>query len=188
MKARAFTLIEVISLTVIVGVTAAFVSPCFDQARLDSRAGKSRDNLRGFWRGLMLYRSDYDSRSEVGTPEEMGLPANPDNWMAFVKKYTQDSGKDWTTKRDFTPCGTDNDEEMKGMGLGYMALVDLDWKQSIQMYKGSSVLLFDKNCNMPGTRVLCQLCDKRSIGITLDGEIRDRQNANWTVLNQKFYR
>ncbi len=184
---RGFTLIEVASVVGIVAVTCAVLAPTFEQTRLANRTAAARLNIQGFWHGLMAYRSDNESQVEFGAAESMGLPNNEASWFSFVKSYTGDNGRSWRTKSKYTPCGTNNDEEMRGVGLLYFPSSSEIWNKNVLRFHDGSVIMADKNCNPQGTHILCQFCDKRSIGITLGGSVRDKKSDSQSIFDQAFY-
>lgn len=184
---KGFTLIELISVIVIFAVLAAILMPVFAKAKLESKASASKLNIKGFWQGLVLYQADNDQKTDYGTPENMGLPPVRGGWFNFVNQYTGDPTYGWSTKKKYVPCGTDNDEDLPGLGITYMPGMYDDWIKEVVKLQENTVVMMDKNCNVKGTRVLCQFCQKRSIGVTLGGEVRDKKNSNWSVLEQEFY-
>ena len=187
MKKQAFTLVEVLCVIVILSILSAILFPVFASAKMASKVGAAKQNLHGFWLGLKIYQADHEEKVEFGPAEEMGLPLASDDWFNYVKDYTKNYSSGWAEKQQYLPCGlslTEDDWE----GLGYMPLNLTDFPRDILKYENDTVILFDKNCNARGTRITCQFCRKRSIGITLGGAIRDRTNSEWLTDNQKFYR
>ncbi len=186
MKTKAFTLVEVSCAIIILGITTSVLAPVFASFKLKSNASLAKTNLHNFWVGIKLYQSNYDEKVPYGLPQDMGLPPEAANFGNFVNQFTGDAGHTWTTKSKFLPCGKNVGSE-DFHGIGYMPLVKSDWPSEIIARKGETVLMYDKNCNLPDTRVMCQFCDKRSIGITLNGTIKDRINSDWKVYDQHFY-
>ena len=186
MKRNGFTLVEILCIIIILSILSSILFPIFATAKMSAKAGASQQNLRGFWLGLKIYQADNDEKAEFGEADEMGLPPATNDWLNFVNSYTGDYHYGWETKKQFLPCGisVDNDDFQ---GLGYMPLNKMDWSKNIRQYQENTILMFDKNCNKPGTRIKCQFCKKRSIGVTLGGSIRDRFSSDFKVDNQKFY-
>jgi type II secretory pathway pseudopilin PulG len=183
---KPFSLVELICVAIILAIMSTVLMPVFASARLSSKASSAKANLRTFWQGMILYQSNYDEKVPFGRPEDMGLPPTAIGFSKFVNAFTKDNNNSWDTKSKFLPCGKSvGDEEI--IGLGYMPLIRNDWNREVTIRQGNTVLIFDKNCNLPDTRVMCQFCDKRSIGITLSGAIKDRINADWKVYDQHFY-
>jgi prepilin-type N-terminal cleavage/methylation domain-containing protein len=186
MKSKGFSLIELICVAVILSVLGSILMPVFARAKLGSKAESAKGNLRGFWKAMMIYQSNYDEKVPFGLPEDMGLPSAPQHFNSFLEDFTGDHHQTWDTKSKYLPCGK-NVGDLDFDGLGYMPFVKGDWEYQVSNLKVNTVLLYDKNCNVPGTRVMCQFCDKRSIGITLGGAIRDKTNSDWKVYSQHFY-
>lgn len=187
MTKKAFTLIEILCVIVILSVLAAILMPVFVKAKLETKAGAAGMNLKGFWQGLMIYQSDNDARVDYGAPEQMGLPPIHEGWQEFINQYTGDYTVGWDHKKQYLPCGSQDQGDLHGIGLYYMPGMKDDWPKEIVKRQEDTVVMMDKNCNVPGTRLLCQFCEKRSIGVTLGGRVKDRTNRNWNVLDQKFY-
>jgi prepilin-type N-terminal cleavage/methylation domain-containing protein len=186
MKKQAFTLIEVSCVIIILAITTSVLTPVFANSKLESKASLAKKNLHNFWIGIKLYQSNYDEKVPYGSPQDMGLPPEASNFGKFVSEFTGDTGHTWRTKSKFLPCGKSvGSEDFEG--LGYMPLVKSDWPSEVLERRDNTILMYDKNCNVPETRVMCQFCDKRSIGITLSGTIRDRINSDWKVYDQHFY-
>lgn len=186
MKPKSLTFIEVICVTVILAIVASVLIPVISNAKIGSKAESAKLNLHYFWKGLMVYQSNYDEKVPYGLPSEMGLPSEGNQFSSFVNELTGDYANTWSTKSKYLPCGKGADDQ-EFVGLGYMPFIKQDWPAAVKRLKNSTVLLFDKNCNAPDTRVMCQFCEKRSIGITLNGSIRDRISADWKVYDQHFY-
>lgn len=184
---KAFTLIEIICVIAILSVMAAILMPVFVKARLATKATAAKLNLKGFWQGLVIYQGDNEEKVAYGLPEDMGLPPINDGWRDFVNQYTGNHVNGWATKQQFLPCGDSAPADARKDGLWYMPGMKMDWEHEVENRKDDTVVIFDKNCNISGTRVLCQFCDKRSIGVTLGGRIKDRSNTNFPVFDQRFY-
>ncbi|MEI8280916.1 MAG: type II secretion system protein [Armatimonadota bacterium] len=186
MNKRAFSLLELVSIVIILSVLLAVCMPILANFQLQSKANSAKDSLRGFWKGIKLYQADNEEKLEFGLAKDMGLPPESSNFAAFVESYTGDHHHTWETKKKYLPCGATVGEG-DGQGLGYMPEVRSDWLKEVLVRRNTTVLMYDKNCNPPGTRVMCQFCEKRSIGVTLGGIIRDNINSNWAVYDQAFY-
>lgn len=187
MKPRAFSLLEVFSIAIILAVVSATLMPVFANAQLESKSQAAKANLRSFWRGLKIYQSNYDEKVEFGAPADMGLPATSYTMARFTDAFTGDFHDSWSTKQKYLPCGLQLSAEDTD-GLGYSPLNRSDWAKYAPLLGVNTVVMYDKNCNRPGTRVMCQFCSKRSIGVTLNGLIRDRINIDYRVDQQNFYR
>ena len=186
MKPKGFTIIEILCVIVLLTILSTVLMPVFANSRLESKSKNAKQNLVNLWRGLKLYQADNEEKVEFGLPQDMGLPSDPKTMASFVKSFMKDYHPSWTSKASIMPCGSKVGDD-DGGGLGYMPMVRTVWLPEVTKRRESTVLLYDKNCNVPGTRVMCQFCNKRSIGITLIGQIRDRISSDWMVYDQAFY-
>lgn len=186
-RKQAFTIIEILCVIAILSVLAAILFPVFARAKLETKATSAKLNLKGFWQGLMIYQADNDEKTDYGLPEEMGLPPANKGWIDFVNQYTGDHRDGWQTKKQYLPCGSRVDPLADLDGLWYMPAMHMDWGREVVKRQADTVVVFDKNCNDSDTRIMCQFCTKRSIGVTLGGAIKDKVDANWMVFDQRFY-
>ena len=172
---------------VIIAITSAILYPVLAKAKMASKATAVKLNLKGMWLGLQLYREQYGETVEFGSIADMGLPIPPGGITRFWQDYTHDERFIWDNHRDLVPCGiTVGNESMRG--IFHMGNVVGFWDEEVEKYKDKMVILFDKNCNTGDVKIDCQYCDKRSIAITLGGQILDKRNSEWLVFNQQFYR
>ncbi len=171
----------------IIALVSAVVYPTIAKAKMASKATAVKLNLKGMWMGLQMYRQENDERVEYGPIDQMGLPIPPGGITRFWQDYNHDEHFTWDRHRDLVPCGvTVGNETMRG--IFYMGNVVGFWDEEVEKYKDKMVILFDKNCNSSDVKVDCQYCDKRSIGVTLGGQILDKRNSEKLVFNQEFYR
>ncbi len=171
---------------VIIAITSAILYPVLAKAKMASKATAVKLNLKGMWLGLQLYREQYGETVEFGSIADMGLPIPPGGITRFWQDYTHDERFIWDNHKDLVPCGiTVGSESMRG--IFYMGNVLGVWEQDVEKYKDKTVILFDKNCNTSDVKIDCQYCDKRSIAITLGGQILDKRNSERLVFTQDFY-
>ena len=186
MKNKGLSLIEILMVIAIIAVTSAIVYPVLAKAKMASKATAVKLNLKGMWTGLQLYREQNGDNVELGSIADMGLPIPPGGITRFWQDYTHDELFTWDKHRGLVPCGiTVGSETMRG--IFYMGNVLGVWDDDVSKYKDKTVILFDKNCNTSDVKVDCQYCDKRSIAITLGGQILDRRNSEELVFLQRFY-
>jgi hypothetical protein len=134
-----------------------------------------------FWSNL--YRSDYESTAEFGETYEMGLPLPGRGFTAFRVLYLKQQAD---FRKNYYPCGFEVGWDLFP-GIYYFGNNKTDWKPSALKHRENTVVMADKNCNPANVRILCQFCSKRSIGITLTGQIKDRVNSEWHFNDQNFY-
>lgn len=186
MKKKGFSLIEIMVVIAILAVLTAFLFPTFARAKMSAKVSASKLNLKGFWMVLEMYRQDNDEKVDYGSVTDMGLPAPPMGFTRFLESYSKDPLFRWENHRGLSPCGiTVGNEPFRG--IFYFGYMNFDWPKDVLRYKDKTVILADKNCNTSDIRVDCQLCTKRSIGITLAGHILDRNNSERHFYDQPFY-
>ncbi|HXG24133.1 MAG TPA: type II secretion system protein [Chthonomonadales bacterium] len=92
---RAFTLVEILTVIVILAALTAILFPVFARARENARRAMCKSNLRQIWYALSAYRQDYDGIDpQKGLPlshSDMGLPYH---WAIFhfFEQYLKDRG------------------------------------------------------------------------------------------------
>lgn len=88
---RAFTLIEVIIVLVIVGIFAALLFPVFHKARENARRSSCQSNLKQIGLGFKQYERDYDEKFALAYSNEDGVsgydPSFDRGWMQITQPY-----------------------------------------------------------------------------------------------------
>ena len=172
--------------TAILAVLTAIIMPVFLNAKREAKVASAKMNLKGMWQSLLIYQQDNDEKIEFGTVSDMGLPSPGIGFYNFLRAYARVEKFKWNEHRDLSPCGvTVNGEAIKG--ILYLGNGISDWPRDVKQFKSETVVLADKNCNAANVRIECQFCDKRSIGISLAGQIRDKRSAERHFYDQLFY-
>lgn len=187
MKKLGVTLVEILVVIAILAILAALLFPVFAKAKLSAKVSASSQNLKHFWLGLELYRQDNDEQVEFGSLSQMGLPSAGPGYDNFLRSYTGDPKFTWNKHSEYAPCGWSVTGSDMFRGLIYFGNMISDWPKDVLIYKANNVVLADKNCNTSDVKIDCQFCDKRSIGITLGGALRDRRSSERLVIDQRFY-
>lgn len=188
MKRRGITITEVLVVVVILAILMALLFPAFAKAKMESKAAATKISLRGFYQGLLLYQADYEERVQFGPVSEMGLPHAGQGFANFMRSYTKVPSNEWLKHERFFPCGLKL-TNLHYLGLWYFGnyIGPTGWESEVQKYKEKTVVLADMNCNEASVDMNCQFCDKRSIGITLTGQILDRRSSEYKIDQQEFY-
>lgn len=91
MKYKAFTLVEILIVVIILGILAAIVLPKFSNASQEARASMLADNLRLFRSQIQVYKEQH-----------MGIPPGPDAGT-FCDQMTKASNRNGETAAPGTP-------------------------------------------------------------------------------------
>jgi general secretion pathway protein G len=91
MKYKAFTLVEILIVVIILGILAAIVLPKFSNASAEARASMLADNLRLFRSQIQVYKEQH-----------MGIPPGPDA-QTFCDQMTKASNRNGETAAPGTP-------------------------------------------------------------------------------------
>lgn len=83
---RAFTLVEILIVVVILGILASIVVPQFASATQQSRIGAASASLRGFERGFIMFYAD-----NLSWPPDVGPGTFPPAMEGYIKE------SDWDT-------------------------------------------------------------------------------------------
>ena len=185
---RAFTFTELLALVAIIAIFSFTLLPVLSKAKMDFKVHNAKTNLSGFLRGLQFYQAQNNQEIDFGDPVAMGLPPDGISFMRFVHDYTGDYTYGFTHYDNFLPCGRLVGPYQNYVGIGYMMFDRSAFDNWIHVYQENTVILFDANCNPPGTRLNSSNDMVRAIGITLAGEIRDRsQDGNQYGMDPHFY-
>lgn len=188
MNRKGITLVEVLCIAAVLLILSAALLPVLKRSTIEAKADAAKQNLKGFWKGLLLYQSECEQKVLFGDAPEMGLPPSGLGWAQFYNQYTGDAQPGWATKSAFLPCGNLHDSKFGFDGIGYMVSMRSDWPRDVVKFQEDTVVLYDRNCNDPSTVVYSQTSLKRSIGITLGGQIKDRTQKQLLYFDQRFYR
>ena len=187
MRTREVTYTELLLVVVIFAVFSVAFVPCFTRMKNDAQTRAVKQNLWGFLKGLQVYQSQNDQKVEFGPAQDMGLPPIGGGYAEFANSYTGDYSYDWNNRLDFLPCGLLPSPDM-AEGIGYTVNVIPFFEQDVVQYRENQVILYDVNCNPPETELFKTDNLIRSIGISLNGQFRDRSHHGGYVRSMRFYR
>lgn len=187
MKGKALTITEILCALAVVAVLTVVLVPVLAKAKGGQNVSQAKENLKGFWRGLMLYQEQYDHALEYGPTSHMGLPNYGRQWEDFVGQYTGDFSLSWEGKRDFLPCGMPEYLDLHFPGIWYFPGAKDEWIREVMSRRENTVVIVDITCNPKETLMMNPTTSKRVIGITLEGAIRDRTRTGLMFYDQRFY-
>ncbi|RIJ97545.1 MAG: hypothetical protein DCC46_12800 [Armatimonadetes bacterium] len=153
----AFTLLEVLIVTAIVGLIAAISYPVILSAKRGASQAACISNLRQIGTAIRLYQESW-GRVEYGVPWEMGLPEN--RGVAMNGVYLQCRGNN--PKGSFYAQNFPNTDSLQGM-------ID-EWTRYVRDVGPGAIIYFDENhqSNWPKSY---QFENWKIIGLRLDGSV-----------------
>jgi prepilin-type N-terminal cleavage/methylation domain-containing protein len=153
---RAFTLIEILVVLVIIVALAAMLLPVFKKGVTSAKKSRDLTHLKQIGTSLLLYRENYD-HADSGTAEEMGLP-------------TSDEGMEISgiLKPELKPSGPNKSN------LVFLFTNDpKEWIKYSREYEGQSVLLGDLSWTDSQVDALVDSASvKSAAGFYLSGQIK----------------
>ena len=87
---RAFTLVEILIVVIIIGILAAIVIPQFSNASEDARANSTRTQAQTIRSQLQLYRIEHNGNYPTGGDTDGGAVTDAWNWNKLVEKTDAD--------------------------------------------------------------------------------------------------
>ena len=170
---RGLTFKEVLATIVILSIFTIAIFPVLQKNKMDKNVHEAKNNLKGFLRGLQVYQAQNNQEVDYGTPEQMGLPPHGQGYASFVHEYTGIYSPMWDSMQEYLPCGQLKNQNEQETGIGYMAQSLDDWPHWLPTYRENSIVLYDANCNPPGTDIQFITTQVHVIGISLNSEIRE---------------
>jgi prepilin-type N-terminal cleavage/methylation domain-containing protein len=167
MKSRGFTLIEVLSVIVIIATLAAISYPVFAQAKMQAKRTVSAEKLRQLFLATEIYRNDNDGfgYGDLGT---MGLP---DGIYVFRKRF----GLPEESIRSACRAHPDDAPRPGYQGGGYIwyrpGLGEEDFVAEVRKWRENYPLYVDMHCNDPAVQIWNWHVKKYGVAVLLSGEI-----------------
>ena len=177
MRQRAFTLIELLCVIVILAVLASLLFPVLGSALASSKRAASGQSLKQLYLALQLYRADNGETVEYGEATAMGLPneaaiyffsgttavtPNVNLWHSVCGTHASLAGQNTHTDLLYFP----SDDSEGG-----------PWSKYSTQYQGSGFLLIDTNCNSSDVNLYAGLERKWYVIATLNGSVRVKQST-----------
>jgi prepilin-type N-terminal cleavage/methylation domain-containing protein len=177
---KAFTLVEIVVVLLIVAIIAAITFPVMTAAKKKSYETMTQENLHQCWLALEVYRQDFDNASvEMGTSSDLGLP-NVDGFHSLIKK----SGIKWwyaPGKIGYGPIYYPMDRSdfvVKGLDIAYEARLNT-WLSYNRAEQSKSVIIGDFNHTEGCFKFPDARCLLKGFGIQLDGSLSHRQAVGY---------
>lgn len=156
MRRRGITLIEVLIAIAVIAVLAAITTPAILKALFRAKIATSLSNLRQLHLATKLYQLEYSGAVTYGDRYSMGLP---DNYVDGLKPY----GVPYRLL--LSPCGY----HPQGVGGVENAWSNTWWPHKVAVYRESTPLWFDLNCNATGDYLYNEFLLRRGNTVLLSG-------------------
>jgi prepilin-type N-terminal cleavage/methylation domain-containing protein len=166
---RAFTLVETLSVMVILGVLSSFLFPVFMQAVRSAHVTSQLGKLRQLHVAFSLYRIDYDGDGKYGTSSEMGLPSNTQLLGGAYKAVSAEADL-W-----HSACGVHPEMETYKQPIDYIyppCEHEIGCGEYYRKHAEDSVLIIDPNCNEHDTPFQSPYRRKLVVGVRLNGQAK----------------
>ena len=85
-RKRAFTLMELVTVILIVGILLAMILPGFGYLRNKAERSKCLQNLRNLYVGMTVYLQDHGSWPQID-PGSLNTPEYPQAWIKILEPY-----------------------------------------------------------------------------------------------------
>jgi prepilin-type N-terminal cleavage/methylation domain-containing protein len=165
-RRSAFTLIEVICVSIILMILAAIATPVVVGSIFQAKVPVAASNLHQLHLALKLYQYDYDGDGKYGKASEMGLP---DKTLFYGSKPIL-SCQEMLFR---PPCGVHPDFEANDNGSIKLTYGPQDSEEDVYypIYKEDSILLLDENCTDHSVSLYDPLVAKLILGVRLSGQL-----------------
>ncbi len=165
MNLRAFTLIEVLCVAVIIATLTAILMPVFSSAKMSAKRTSSLSRMQQIYAGLMIYQADYDGAG-YGSAAKMGLPS-----MIRLLETLGAACPSVPVELWMSPCGYHADGPTGFWSYSYHA-DDEGWGHFAEKYEGRTPLLSDLPCSDVPAEGDSDLVTKSVPFLNLDGQVR----------------
>lgn len=165
---RAFTVIELLSVTVILAVLASFLFPVLVEAIHSAKVSSQIGKFHQLHTAFSIYRTDYDGDARWGLASEMGLPTY-DALEAGTYQRVSPEADLWRSS-----CGTHPEVSKLPTNIHYV-YPPCDYEagcgEYYRKYQDQSMLLIDVNCIDPSAPFESPFYRKLLVGVRLNGQV-----------------
>lgn len=166
MNLRAFTLIEVLCVAVIIASLTAILTPVISSAKMSAKRTSSLSRMQQIYAGLMIYQADYDGAG-YGSASKMGLPP-----MIRLLETLGAACPSVPVELWMSPCGYHEEGPRGFWSYSYHADDDTYWSQFAEKHEGRTPLLSDLPCSDVPAIEDSPLVTKSVPFLNLDGQAR----------------
>ncbi|MBI1331699.1 MAG: prepilin-type N-terminal cleavage/methylation domain-containing protein [Armatimonadetes bacterium] len=169
---KGMTLVELLVCLSIVSVISAISYPVFKSAMISSKVSAAGQNLHQHYIAISLYQADQDASVTEGMPCQMGLPClSATNSLDFAVRSLPPSSKN-------SPCGERiHDGVPTVWWLTYRPYDEDTWLKGLQNLGQNIPLVYDTNCDFPGTETNDIYAMHRGLAVSLGGSLLTKINT-----------
>ena len=146
MRARGFTLVELLCVVIIVAALSAILFPVLNTSIAASYRSSSAQRLKQLHVALMLYQAEWDGSGRYDEAKNMGLPSEAQVYFFEAIPAVSKSPDTW-----LSPCGVHPSFVQQKTALFYLpANSDADdgrWREYANKHHENALLVLDPNCN-----------------------------------------
>jgi len=169
MKSRAFTLIEMSSVMLIVAALTAISMPVFRSAVTAAEIRSSVDRLRQLHSAVLLYQADYGGGWGYNSERAVGLPIGE-----YVYSQYMGFGHDFFV----SPCGYKPEIEPNMNEISITFTPYFEWTAPYYAkYKQNAVIFSDLHCNDRPQEFYDFYSKKRGLAVLLGGKLVNQYKA-----------
>jgi prepilin-type N-terminal cleavage/methylation domain-containing protein len=177
MKAKAFTLTELLICIAIILVLIGLVFPSVMEAKRSSQETVCMSNLRQIQQALAIYRTDYGGDGLYGPASQMGLPLPSTDLIRVLKLplavFHCPAPPNVMSPKQAVYVAMYDDPPSSGKGSG--------WGDYVRAVSENAVLFADMNHGDRSVPISSPFYVHKGIGVRLSGSIVKCQKAgNWS--------